>query len=90
MSAIAPGRVKTTWNLDDPDIGLLLQEMGGKTVPQRVNTDTLGNAGACRCDADEPVELARTDVPPAVAGKQPGLAGLHPSPLARDAPPLAQ
>ena len=38
-------------NLDHPDIGLLLQEMGGKAVPQGVNTDTLGDAGACRCQA---------------------------------------
>jgi hypothetical protein len=64
--------------------------MGGKTVPQRVNTDTLGNAGACRCDANDPVELARTHVLCAVAGKQPGLVGIHPSLLARDAPPFAQ
>src|SRR4029077_20532347 len=77
-------------NLDDPDIGLLLQEMGGKAVPQRMNTDTLGNAGACRGHADEPVKLARTHVLPAVAGKEPGLAGLHPSLLARHAPPVAQ
>src|SRR6202022_634220 len=37
-----------------------------------------------------PVELARAHVPPAVAGKQPGLAEAHPSLLARDAPPFAQ
>jgi len=77
-------------NLDDPDIGLLLEEMGGKAVPQRMDTDTLGNASACRCHANEPVKVARTDVLPAVAGKQPGLAGRHPSLLARDAPPFAQ
>ena len=77
-------------NLDDPDIGLLLQEMGGKTVPQGVNTDTLGNAGACRCQANEPIKLARTHVLPAVAGKQPALAGRHPSFFARHAPPFAQ
>src|ERR1700732_5274659 len=64
--------------------------MRGKAVPQRMNTDTLGDAGACRCHANEPVELARTHVPPAVAGKQPGLAEAHPSLLARDAPPFAQ
>jgi hypothetical protein len=64
--------------------------MGGKAVPQRMDTDTLGNASACRCHANEPVKVARTDVLPAVAGKQPGLAGRHPSLLARDAPPFAQ
>src|SRR5881398_672112 len=26
-------------DLDDPDIGLLLQQMGGKAVPQRVSPD---------------------------------------------------
>jgi len=37
-------------------IGLPLQEMGGKAVPQRVNTDTFTNAGVLRCHANEPVE----------------------------------
>src|SRR5206468_4919586 len=77
-------------DLDDADIGLLLQEMGGKAVPQRVNADTLGNAGTPRRQANDPVELARTRVPPAVARKQPGLSGRHPSLLARGAPPFAQ
>ena len=40
--------------------------------------------------ANEPVELAPTDVLSPVAGEQPGLAGMHPSLLARDAPPVAQ
>ena len=30
-----------------PDTGFLLQEMRGKAVPQCMNTDALGNAGAC-------------------------------------------
>src|SRR6516162_7779318 len=60
-------------DLDDPDVGLLLQEMGGKAVPQGMNPDTLGNAGPCRCQADEPVQLTWAHVLPAVAGKQPGL-----------------
>src|SRR5205807_5604863 len=58
-------------NLDDPDVGLLLQEMGGKAVPQCVNADTLCNPGTPRCQANDPVELARTHVLPAIAGKQP-------------------
>src|SRR5438874_7525721 len=65
-------------NLDDPDVGLLLQEMGGKAVPQCVNADTFGNAGTPRCQANDPVELARTRMLPAVARKQPGLTGRHP------------
>src|SRR5437868_11645836 len=77
-------------NLDDPNIGLLLQEMGGKAVPQCVNADAFGNAGTPCCQANDPVELARTHMLPAVARKQPGLAGSHPSFLARHAPPVAQ
>src|ERR1700730_8106076 len=64
--------------------------MGGKAVPQCVNADTFGNAGTPRCQANDPVELARTRMLPAVARKQPGLTGRHPSLLARDAPPFAQ
>ena len=77
-------------NLDDPDIGFLLQEMSGKAVPQCVDADTFGNAGTPRCQANDPVELARTRMLPAVARKQPGLSGRHPSLLARDPPPVAQ
>src|SRR5258708_25629653 len=76
--------------LDDADIGLLFQKMGGKAVPQRVNTDTLGNAGALRGHANEPVELAPTHVLSPVAGEQPGLAGMRPSLLTRGAPPFTQ
>ena len=59
-------------------------------MPQRMNADALGNAGMSRCPANDPVELARARMLPAVARKQPGLTGRHPSLLARDAPPFAQ
>ena len=59
-------------NLDDPDIGFLLQEMGGKAVPQRVNTDPFGNAGTSRCQANDPVELARTLCCPRYPGNNQG------------------
>src|ERR1700759_3878246 len=36
------------------------------------------------------LQLARTRMLPAVAGKQPGLTGRHPALLARDAPPFMQ
>src|SRR6516165_11271786 len=75
-------------NLDDADIGLLLQEVGGKAVTQRMNADTLGDAGAPGCQANDAMQLARTLMLPAVAGKQPGLSGRHPALLARNAPPL--
>src|SRR5690242_8497122 len=77
-------------NLADRNSRLLLQEVGGEAVPQRMNPNTLGDAGSCRCQADEPVQLAWAHVLPAVAGKQPGLTGTHPSLLASDAPPFAQ
>src|SRR5262245_34470076 len=64
--------------------------MGGEAVPQCVNTDTFGNAGTPRGQANNPVELARTRMPPAVAGEQPGLSGRHPSLVARSAPPFTQ
>ena len=76
--------------LDNPDIGLLLQEMRGKAMPQRMYADALGDAGTPRCQANDPVELARTHVLPAVAGKQPGLSGRHPALLARNVPPFRQ
>src|SRR5947208_16520227 len=62
--------------------------MGGEAVPQRMNADTLGDAGTPRCQANDPMQLARTCMLPAVAGKQPGLTGRHPALLARDAPPF--
>src|SRR5436305_1476635 len=55
-----------------------------------MNADTLGGAGTPRCQANDPMQLARTRMLPAVAGKQPGLTGRHPSLLARNAPPFAQ
>src|SRR3974377_1599202 len=64
--------------------------MGGEAVPQRMNADTLGDAGTPGCQANDPMQLARTGMLPAVAGKQPGLTGRHPALLARDAPPFMQ
>src|SRR5438477_3826223 len=43
-------------DLDDPNIGLLLQQMGGEAVPQCMNPNTLGDAGSCRSPADQPVQ----------------------------------
>src|SRR6516164_6042571 len=64
--------------------------MRGEAVPQRMNADTLGDAGTPGCQANDPMQLARTRMLPAVAGKQPGLSGRHPALLARDAPPFVQ
>src|SRR5215813_13329497 len=64
--------------------------MRGEAVPQRMNADPLGDAGTPGCQANDPMQLARTRMLPAVAGKQPGLTGRHPALLARNAPPLMQ
>src|SRR5438105_13436829 len=64
--------------------------MRGEAVPQRMNADPLGDAGTPGCQANDPMQLARTRMLPAVAGKQPGLTGRHPTLLARDAPPFMQ
>jgi len=64
--------------------------MGGEAVPQRMNADTLGDAGTPRCQTNDAMQLARTRMLPAVAGKQPGLTGRHPALLARNAPPFMQ
>jgi hypothetical protein len=42
--------------------------MRGEAVPQRMNAETLGDAGTPRCQANDPMQLARTRVLPAVAG----------------------
>ena len=59
-------------------------------MPQRMNADPLGDAGTPGCQANDPMQLARTGMLPAVAGKQPGLTGRHPALLARNAPPFVQ
>ena len=52
--------------------------------------DPLGDAGTPGCQANDPMQLARTRMLPAVAGKHPGLTGRHPALLARDPPPFMQ
>src|SRR5262249_46707235 len=64
--------------------------MRGEAVAQRMNADTLGDAGTPGCQANDPMQLARTHMLPAVAGKQPGLTGRHPALLPRNAQPLMQ
>src|ERR1700753_1976521 len=64
--------------------------MGGEAVAQRMNADTLGDAGTPRCQANDPMQLAGSHVSPAVAGKQRGLTVRDPALLARNAPPFMQ
>ncbi len=46
-------------DLDDTDVGAVLQQVGGEAVTQRVRPDTLGDVGGlCSLD-DDPMELPR-------------------------------
>src|SRR5215470_283658 len=59
-------------NLDDANVDILLEQVSGKAVPQRVRTDTFLDAGSLRCLMDGPIELARRDGLESVpTGKQP-------------------
>jgi len=71
-------------------VGAGFEQVRGEAVPQRMNADPLGDAGTPGCQANDPMQLARTRMLPPVARKQPVLTGRHPSLLARDAPPFAQ
>ena len=42
---VSAGHLQQNIERAGPNIGLLLQEMGGEAVPQRMNADTLGDAG---------------------------------------------
>src|SRR6516164_4091145 len=64
--------------------------MRGEAVTQRMSADALGDAGTRGCQANDAMQLARTRMLPAVAGKQPRLSGRHPALLARNAPPFMQ
>ena len=71
-------------NLDDPDVDILLQKMGRKAVPQRVQRNALVDLRHMGRHVADAVQLARGQrVDRVLARKQPGL---RPA----DAPPLAQ
>src|SRR5215469_15481858 len=46
-------------SLDQPDIGATLEQMRGKAVAQRMQADTLPDAGSVRCLMEQAAELAR-------------------------------
>lgn len=77
-------------DLDHPDIGAVLQEVGGEAVAQSVRADALGDAGGpCGLD-DDPAELPGTDrLEGVLAGEQPAVTQHH-ALLAAGPPPLAQ
>src|SRR3954454_17702299 len=81
-------------DLDDPNVGLLLQQVRGEAVPQRVHGDVLVEHGVGGCRVAGPVELAGRDRLYGVApGKRPAAWPLHaaryfrPGPQPRSRPP---
>jgi len=70
-------------------LDILLEQVSGKAVTQRVRTDALLDANCLRCLLDGPIGLARRDglerVP---AGKQPTLGQHEAASLALALPPL--
>src|ERR1700745_4170470 len=71
-------------HLDDPDIGLLLQEMGGKAVAQRVRRHPFGQRRQFGSHVADTIELACGHWADAVAARE------HPYRRGGDAPPVAQ
>ena len=63
-------------DLDDADVDVLLEQMGGEAVAQRMGRDALLDAGRFRRLMDGAVELARRDRLAGCAGKQPAM-GQH-------------
>src|SRR5271169_846655 len=65
-------------HLDHPDIGLLLEQVRGKAVPQRVQMDGLVDLGHPRRGVAGPVELTRRErVDRVLPRKQPALRPSH-------------
>ena len=59
-------------DLDDADVGAVLEQVRGEAVPQRVRADVLAQPGRDRGRLDDPAELAGGDGPCRVlAGEQP-------------------
>ena len=59
-------------DLDDPDVGLLFEQVGGVTVPQGVHRDALVDAGQIGCGVNGPIELPCAQLVERIeAGKQP-------------------
>jgi adenylosuccinate lyase len=74
-------------DLDHADVGLLLQQVGGEGVPQRVHRDALVQLGGIRGGMNRPIELPGAQrIDGIQAGKQPAarqhlaLALGHPPP----------
>jgi hypothetical protein len=71
-------------DLNQPNVDVLFEQMGGEAVPQRVLRDPVGQTRPLGRRVAYPVKLARGHRADAVA------AGKHPHGGTRDLPPVAQ
>jgi len=66
-------------DLDDPDVSVLLQQMRGKAVSERVRRHSLLDASSCDRSVDGAIELAgRERLDRIAARKQPAPRQQHP------------
>src|SRR3954468_20838553 len=77
-------------DLDHPDVGAVLEQVGGEAVAECVRADPLGNVGRLRRLDDDAVELPGADrLACVLPRKQPAVA-VHDALLTPGLPPLAQ
>ena len=77
-------------DLDDPDVGAVLQQVGGEAVAQRVRPDPLGDVGGLRRLDDDAVELPGADRLHRMLSREQPAVAVHHALLPPDLPPLAQ
>ena len=72
-------------HLDDADVGLAFEQVGGEAVPERVHRHALVEPGGGRGGVDDMIELARRDgLSGLLARDQPAARALHPPPGPQD------
>lgn len=77
-------------DLDDPDVGAVLQQVGGEAVTQRVRPDPLGDVGGLCCLDDHAIELAGADGLHRMLPREQPAVAMHHALLTSDLPPLTQ
>ena len=75
-------------DLDDADVGAVLQQVGGEAVTQRVRPDPLGDVGGLRRLDDDAIELPRADRLHRVLPREQPAVAMHHALLPPDLPPL--
>jgi len=76
--------------LDDADIDTVLQQVGGKAVPQGVRSDPLGDVGCLGGFDDDAVKLAGADRQHGASAREEPAIGVQHTLLPPRAPPVAQ